>query len=199
MVSDEKDIRPPKPAHAPDAKWKIAGTVENPFVLTKYPPCGNLARMIRHLTRDLLRHYPQIYFACHLEHTRGRTNPHGLIDRDIVLLGHLDERAPLRAGPLARHLGVRPSTLSAQLQRLEKLGHLARTPSPRDRRQIELRLTARGAAAMASTSILDPGRVNLLLMTLTPSERTLAVGGLALLARAARQLQHRNPKQRRPE
>jgi DNA-binding MarR family transcriptional regulator len=151
--------------------------------------------MLRQLTRDVLRHYPQIYFACHLEHTRARTNPHRLTDKDIVLLGHLDEREPIRAGRLAKHLGIRPSTLTAQMQRLENLGHLRRAPSARDRRQVDLRLTAAGAEALAATSILDPGRVNLLLMTLSPSERTLAVGGLDLLARAARQLQLKNPKQ----
>ena len=153
--------------------------------------------MIHRITRDVLRHYPQIYFSCHLEHTRARTNAHHLADRDIVLLGHLDERLPLRAGQLARHLGVRPSTLSAQLKRLESLGHLVRRPAPRDRRNIDLILTPGGATALAATSILDPGRVNVLLMQLSPEERTLAVGGLALLARAARQLQLKYPKQHR--
>ncbi|MBI2813504.1 MAG: MarR family transcriptional regulator [Opitutae bacterium] len=153
--------------------------------------------MIRRLTSEILRHYPQIYFACHLEHTRARTNAHRLADRDIVLLGHLDERLPLCAGQLARHLGVRPSTLSAQLQHLESLGHLARRAAPRDRRHTDLFLTKSGAAALAATSILDPGRVNVLLMQLSPEERTLAVGGLTLLARAARQLQLKCPKQHR--
>ncbi len=149
------------------------------------------------MARDVLRHYPQIYFSCHLKHPRARTNAHRLADRDIVLLGHLDDRLPLRAGLLARHLGVRPSTLSAQLQHLESLGYLLRRLAPRDRRQIDLFLTKTGAAALAATSILDPGRVNVLLMQLSPEERTLAVGGLALLARAARQLQLKYPKQHR--
>ena len=151
--------------------------------------------MIRPLTRDVLRHYPQIYFACHLEHTRARSNPQCLTDRDVVLLGHLDENQPMRAGRLARHLGVGASTLTAQVQSLQRRKLLERETDTTDRRQVNLRLTRAGAEAMAATSILDPGRVNLLLMTLTPAERTLAVGGLALLARAARQLQLRNPKQ----
>jgi DNA-binding MarR family transcriptional regulator len=150
--------------------------------------------MIRRLTRDVLRHYPQVYLACHLEHTRARTNRHRLTDKDVVLLGHLDEAAPIHAGRLARHLGVGSSTLSAQIQRLEQQGHLTRTPDPRDRRNVDLRLTTRGAEAMATTSILDPGRVTALLAQLSPSERTLAVGGLALLARAGRQLQLKYPK-----
>ena len=153
--------------------------------------------MIRRLTRDVLRHYPQIYLSCHLEHPRAHTNAHGLADRDIVLLGHLDEREPQRPGLLARHLGIQPSTLSAHLQHLENLGHLVRRPQTHDRRHLEIFITKKGATALASTSILDPGRVTVLLMQLSPEERTLAVGGLALLARAGRQLQLKYPKGRR--
>ncbi len=152
--------------------------------------------MIRRLTRDVLRFYPQIYLSCHLAHPRARTNGAGLADRDIVLLGHLDETQPLNTGVLARHLGIRPSTLSAQIQQLEKLGHLVRQPCAGDRRRLDLRVTRQGADALAKTSILDPGRVTVLLMQLTPEERTLAVGGLALLARAGRQLQLKYPKTR---
>ncbi len=151
--------------------------------------------MIRQPTRDVLRHYPQIYFACHLAHTRPRTNRFRLTDKDLVLLGHLDLDEPVHAGPLARHLGVGASTLTAQMQRLETLGYLTRQPHTRDRRHIELRLTPLGAEAMATTSILDPGRVTALLTHLKPAERARAVRGLALLARAARQLQLKYPKQ----
>src|ERR1041384_2060902 len=103
--------------------------------------------MIRRFTRDVPRHYPQIYLACHLGHPRSRTNFFRLTERDIVLLGHLDEKTPLRAGRLARHLGVNSSTLSAQIQRLEKEGHLTRKPDSRDRRNVDLRLTVQGAEA----------------------------------------------------
>jgi DNA-binding MarR family transcriptional regulator len=154
--------------------------------------------MISRLTQDVLRHYPQIYHACHLTHPRGRTNRYKLTDKDIVLLGHLDPTTPMLAGPLARHLGIGAPALSAQLQRLEERGYLSRRARPRDRRQVELRLTPLGAEAMATTSILDPGRVTALLVQLTPSERTRAVRGLALLARAARQLQVKYPKQKKP-
>jgi DNA-binding MarR family transcriptional regulator len=154
--------------------------------------------MIRRLTDDVLRHYPQIYLACHLEHTRARTNRFRLTDKDVVLLGHLDVDAPLRAGRLARHLGIGSSTLSAQLQKLEQAGYLTRTPHARDRRNIDLRLTSLGAEAMATTSILDSNRVTALLVQLAPAERARAVAGLAALARAARQLQFKYPKPRKP-
>lgn len=153
--------------------------------------------MIRRLTHQVLRHYPQIYLACHVEHPRSRTNRFQLTDRDIVLLGHLDEQAPQRAGPLARHLGIGAPTLSAQIRRLEQLGYLTRTPHPRDRRRLELRLTPLGAEALATTSILHPDRVTALLMQLSPEERAAAVNGLALLAAAARRLQLKSPHRRR--
>ena len=153
--------------------------------------------MIRQFTRDVLRHYPQIYFACHLAHTRPRTNKFRLTDKDLVLLGHLDQAEPVNAGPLARHIGVGASTLTAQMQRLESLGYVARKPHARDRRHVELRLTPLGAEAMATTSILDPGRVTALLAHMKPAERVRAVRGLALLSRAARQLQLKYPKQGR--
>ena len=120
--------------------------------------------MITRFTQDVLRHYPQIYLACHLEHPRARTNRFRLTDKDIVLLGHLDRTTPMLAGQLARHLGVGAPALSAQLQRLELRDYLSRSVRPRDRRHVELRLTPLGAEALATTSILDPGRVTALLV-----------------------------------
>lgn len=153
--------------------------------------------MILRWTQDVLCHYPQIYLACHLAHPRARTNAYRLSDKDIVLLGHLDRDAPMLAGTLARHLGVGAPALSAQLQRLLARGLITRRSRPRDRRQIELRLTELGTEALATTSILDPGRVTALLMQLKPTERAQAVRGLARLAQAARQLQLRYPKPKR--
>jgi DNA-binding MarR family transcriptional regulator len=89
---------------------------------------------------------------------------------------------------LATHLGVVPSTLSAAISRLTKLGYIESKPLATDRRRKELRLTALGAKAMASTSVLDNERVRAMLVLLSPDERQAAVQGLALLAKAARQL-----------
>jgi len=52
-----------------------------------------------------------------------------------------------------------------------------------------LRLTALGAKAMASTSVLDASRVQKLLELLSPVDRRAAVNGLALLAKAAREME----------
>jgi DNA-binding MarR family transcriptional regulator len=147
--------------------------------------------MTRNLVTAVQRHYPQIYLACHVDHMRAVSTPYRLSAKDSVLLTHLDEKAAISAGRLARHLGVTASTLSAAIQRLELLGYLTRTARTKDRRTIELRLTATGAKAMEATSVLDPKRVASVLACLSPAERNRAVQGLALLARGAAEFQLR--------
>jgi DNA-binding MarR family transcriptional regulator len=138
------------------------------------------------LVRNIQRDYPQIYLTCHVDHVRSVSTPYRLSAKDSSLLAHLDEKQPISAGVLAKHLGVVASTLSAAIQRLATLGYLTRTRQPRDRRNIDLRLTAKGAEAMAATSVLDSQRIAGMLATLRPAHRRAAVAGLALLARASR-------------
>ena len=135
------------------------------------------------------RCYPQIYLACHVDHVRAVSSPLRLSARDSALLSHLDEQKAMPAGRLARHLGVTASTLSAAIRRLAALGYLNRTPKAGDRRTIELRLTPQGAGAMAAASVLDASRVAEMLAQLSAAERRRALAGLALLARAAGDLQ----------
>lgn len=136
----------------------------------------------------LLRCYPQIYLACHVEHVRARSNAHALSARDAALLSHLDRDRAIQAAELAQHMQIRPSTLSAALARLERLGYIERETCTRDRRVHRLCLSARGGIAMAESSVLDPQRAAALLARLAPAERERALEGLALLARAAREL-----------
>jgi DNA-binding MarR family transcriptional regulator len=144
--------------------------------------------MLDGLVADVQRFYPQIYLACHRDHVRARSNAHALSAHDSSILAHLDQARPVTPRELAAHLRVVPSTLSAALARLERLGYLARRPKTSDRRQIELLLTAKGAQAMAATSVLDAERVAALIERIDPAERERAVAGLGILARAARAL-----------
>ena len=137
---------------------------------------------------EVQRLYPQIYLACHVDHVRAVSTEWQLSSRDASVLAHLDRFAGVSPRALADHLGVKPSTLSATIARLAELGYLVSSAVDGDRRKRELRLTARGAEAMASTSVLDEGRVRELLGHLDTSERAAAVHGLALLARAAREM-----------
>ena len=138
------------------------------------------------LVQNIQRDFPQIYLACHVNHVRAVSTPYLLSAKDSSLLVHLDEKAAISAGEMARHLGVVASTLSAAIQRLAALGYLTHTRQPRDRRHVELRLTKQGTAAMVATSVLDSQRVAGMLATLRPAQRRKAVAGLALLARASR-------------
>ena len=137
---------------------------------------------------EIQRLYPQIYVACHADHVRAVSTKWRISSQDASILVHLDRESGLSPRALANHLGVAPSTLSASIARLAELGYLTNEPNGADRRKRELRLTARGAEAIASTSVLNAERVRALLKKLKPAERKAALRGLALLARAARRL-----------
>jgi MarR family transcriptional regulator, organic hydroperoxide resistance regulator len=133
------------------------------------------------------RYYPQIYLACHKRHIRASSTAYRLSARDSSILVHLNDTVPVTPTDLAGHLGVRGSTLSAAIRRLEQLGYLQRRKSPRDRRIVALTLTPHGAKAMAETSVLDATRVAAVLGKLNRNEQKRALEGLALLAKASRQ------------
>jgi DNA-binding MarR family transcriptional regulator len=130
--------------------------------------------------------YPQIYFACHTRHVRRASTATQLSATDSTLLAHLDEDAGVRATVLAKHLGLAASTLSAAIARLAALGYVEQRRDAADGRAISLLLSAKGAAAMQASSVLESARVKTVLARLNHSERKRALGGLALLARAAR-------------
>jgi DNA-binding MarR family transcriptional regulator len=137
---------------------------------------------------EVQRLYPQIFVACHNDHVRAVSTKWRVSSQDASVLAHLDRQFGLSPRALAGHLGVAPSTLSASIARLSKLGYLTSLPNEKDRRQRELRLTARGAEAISSTSVLNAERVRIMLSQLKPGERTDALRGLALLAQAARRI-----------
>ena len=137
---------------------------------------------------EVQRLYPQIFLACHTNHVRAATTRWKLSSHDSAILSHLDRSSGLSPRSLAKHLSVAPSTLSASIKRLTNLGYLTCDAPANDKRRREIRLTDRGAQAMAATSVLDGDRVRELLKRLKPAERRTALAGLALLARAAREL-----------
>lgn len=136
----------------------------------------------------VLRAYPQIYLACHVEHRTRRSSPAGITAREASFLTHV-ERGGSSPAALARHIGIRPSTLSAALSRLQALGLLTIEADEGDARRRIVRLTEAGCRTVSDNSVLDAGRVAALLERLTADERARAVEGLALLAGAARRLQ----------
>ena len=132
-------------------------------------------------------YYPQVYLACHARHTRRRSSDHQLSSQDSAYLAHLDRHYGRRPSDLARHLGIGDSTLSAFVKRMQELSYLERTVSSEDRRQVELRLTAKGEEAMQTTSVLDTERLRMVLSGLAEGEVHQALQGLRILAQACRQ------------
>jgi len=148
--------------------------------------------------RAVQRWYPQIYFACHTRHQRAASSETRLSAHDSAILAHLDEERPIAAAALARHLGVGAPSLSATLSRLATLGYIVRTPRAGDRRVADLRLSKAGGRAMASSSVLEAPRVAAVLRELSDDEQRLALEGLALLARAAREVTRRQMRAKSP-
>lgn len=137
---------------------------------------------------EVQRLYPQLYLACHVDHVRAVSTAYRISAQDASILSHLDREFPMSPRELAKHLRVAASTLSATISRLDRLGYITSTASAADKRRRELRLTAKGAEASASTSVLDAGRVRTMLDQLSVGERTEALRGLSLLAAAARRM-----------
>lgn len=137
---------------------------------------------------SIQRAYPQVWFACHLDHRTRSSSGDGLTDREAGILAHLDATEGALAGDVARHLGVGKSTLSAQLKRLSELGFVRLGRGQTDQRERPVHLTVKGRKAVVARSPLDAGRVAALLAELSAEERGRAVGGLELLAKAARQM-----------
>src|SRR6267154_3789164 len=113
------------------------------------------------------RAYPQVWFACHLEHRTRSSSDDGLTDREAGILAHIDASDGARASEVARHLGISKSTLSAQLKRLVGLGFVQLGRGTLDQRERPVRLTVLGRKAVVARSPLDSARVSALLERLS--------------------------------
>jgi DNA-binding MarR family transcriptional regulator len=148
--------------------------------------------MNRRDVAEVIRAYPQIYLACHIDHRTRRTSAVGITSREASFLTHIGEGGASPAD-LARHIGIGRSTLSAALAALEARGLVRIERDAGDGRRRRVQLTEAGEAAIDADSVLDEARVSALLDQLDETERTGAVEGLKLLASAARRLREREP------
>jgi MarR family transcriptional regulator, organic hydroperoxide resistance regulator len=81
--------------------------------------------------------------ATHLE---GPSAAAGVSPREGHLLSYLRSYEPCAVGDLLRVFGLRPSTMTSMLDRLDAQGLLLRVAGTEDRRRVILRLTRRGRA-----------------------------------------------------
>jgi DNA-binding MarR family transcriptional regulator len=146
--------------------------------------------------RQVLVHYPRIFFACHTRHVRDPKTRRLLSAHQAGILDHLDLIEPTTLMGLARHMGVTPSTMSLAIDRLERRGYVVRSRDPRDRRRSALRLSAAGERIRQAQSVLEPGRVADMLSMLSREQLGRALEGLALLGRAADRYLESGPAKR---
>ena len=132
--------------------------------------------------------YPRIYFACHTRHVRDPQSQRLLSRHQASILDHLDEVEPTTVMDLAGHMGVTSATMSISIDRLERKGYVVRLKDAKDRRRVHVRLTTAGVRVREASSVLDPSRVEALVSRLSEQERTRAIEGLALLARAGEEM-----------
>jgi len=140
--------------------------------------------------------YPRIYFACHTRHVQDPQTQRLLSRHQASILDHLDELEPTTVMGLAGHMGVTAATTSLSVDRLERKGYVVRLKDAKDRRRVHVRLTSAGVRMREANSVLDPTRVEALVARLTDDERTQAVEGLGLLARAAQEQMHEGTRQK---
>ena len=140
--------------------------------------------------RAVLDHYPKIFLACHTRHVRDERRGETLSAHQASILDHLDDVEPTGLTDLARHMGVTLSTMSLAVDRLERKGYLVREPDRADGRRIGLRLTPAGERIKEQDKVLDADRLRGMLRRLSTDELDRAIGGLGLLAQAARAAMH---------
>src|ERR1700747_758800 len=74
--------------------------------------------MAKDTVQQVMELYPRIYFACHTRHVRDPETRRLLSAHQASILDHLDEHEPLALLDLAKHMGVTPSTMSLNIERL---------------------------------------------------------------------------------
>ena len=153
--------------------------------------------MPKNAVRQVMELYPRIFFACHTRHVPDPETKRLLSAHQASILDHLDEHEPLALLDLARHMGVTPSTMSLNIERLVRRGYVSRERAAEDGRRLKLRLTPAGARLREAKSVLDPARVRALLARLAPDQQQAGIHGLALLARAGGEQMEEQSKRRK--
>ena len=98
---------------------------------------------------------------------------HAEIDLDrsaYAILCRLDDEGPQRLGAFANTFGLDPSTITRQVQSLERAGLAERRTDARDRRVAMLSLTETGLHAVQTTRQHRRNQLNMILADWAPEE-----------------------------
>ena len=136
---------------------------------------GKLADSLLRATRELM--------AMAIRTVGDGPVPVTLVQHRVLLI--LEESGPLSVSEVAAQLGVDQSNASRHCSRLVGLGLLRRTPAARDRRSVEVRLTAAGRSQVLAVRDARRAWAEEVLSRLSPDEGREAVRALELFAAAA--------------
>ena len=81
---------------------------------------------------------------------RAAAASHELSLTEAAVMSRLDRRGPATTADLARAEGMKPQSMGTTIAALEEMGLVERKPHPADGRQVNIALTARGAAVRKS-------------------------------------------------
>ena len=110
----------------------------------------------------------------------------GMTVAQAATLGVLREEGSMRQGALGARLGIRPSTLTRNLVRLEERGLVRRDADPADARASRVGLTAAGRRAAARVERQEVLFAEAVLERLPSEDREEVLEGLRRLLRAVR-------------
>jgi len=109
---------------------------------------------------------------------RADTSCCGMTVAGAAVIQVLYLEGPLRLGALSRRLGIAPSTLTRNVERIEERGLVERVPDPDDGRALRMRLTTSGRRAAREFETQNERFAELLLQGLPAARRRRAVEGL---------------------
>lgn len=140
-------------------------------------------------TADVARLYPAVYHRFHL--SKHRLPGTDVTPRMLWILQHIAAAGPSTLGELADALGVKKSTATELIDRLESKGYAGRMRDERDARRVFVGLTIEGERrARRAPSVLADDALRAALARMTVDERRALVRGLRALVRAGEENVH---------
>jgi DNA-binding MarR family transcriptional regulator len=110
----------------------------------------------------------------------------GVTVAQAAALEALSGHGPMRLSDLGRRLGIAPSTLTRNLERLVEAGLVSRSADARDARSARVRLTAAGRRAARGVAVQDEGFARQVLERIPAERRAVVMESLAELLAAVR-------------
>ncbi|MFF8830853.1 MarR family winged helix-turn-helix transcriptional regulator [Streptomyces sp. NPDC015131] len=110
---------------------------------------------------------------------RDMASPAPVSSSQLRVLYVLDRDRPINLRTLGEVLGAAPSSVSRMCDRLDALGFVERSPSSSSRRELELRLSARGVSYLADLRTRREAALLGVISAMPSAERAALAAGLS--------------------